>query len=326
MTRGPESPSPPAGPAPVERVRGEHPSDAAWRADALARSRHARLLDQLVQPLEERDPDKAARVCGAVCRAVLADFAPASILLPAPARTRLQALTAWAATLFDFACQSGLEGERLAQINRWEYELDRALAGEPAGQPVFLLLAAEQAVEPWPAEAFAAMSHVARRRVASPRPATADEAARGARRLAAAALAGLAPEALADEELLELTAALVRLRRLIDLGPGLRRGQAGLPREELPEAWEIGRPVSPMELATAVLREAERLRPAFANGRRTVRRLSAPLRPAARYAVLAGRRLLGKIERAGARVVERSPRLGLAERLVLLLRARTTPW
>ncbi len=295
MTAGARGPTAPPGPLPVERARGEHPTDEAWRADALARSRHARLLDRLIEPLEDRDPDRSARICGAVCRAVLADFAPALILLPPSARTRLQALTAWTATLFDFAAQSGLEGERLAQINRWEYELDRALGGEPAGQPVFLALAAEQAARPWPPGGFAAFSHVARRRVALPLPATVHEAARTARRLAGAALASLAPEAAGEEDLVEIGAALLRLRRLTELGHGLRRAQAGLAREELPEDWEIGRPVSRRELAVAALREAGRLRPVFTLASGAVGRLQAPLRPAARYGVLAGRRLLGKV-------------------------------
>ncbi len=326
MSAGHEGGTAPGGPQRVERTRGEHPTDAAWRADALARSRHARLLDQLIQPLEDRDPERAARLCAAVSRAALADFAPGLILLPPAPRLRLQALLAWTATLFDFARQSGLEGERLAQINRWEFELDRALGGEPAGQPVFLRLAAEQAALPWPPGTFGTIAQVARRRVAAPRPATADEAARGARRLAGAALASLVPEAAGDEELLEFAAALVRLRRLQELGDGMRRGQAGLAREELPEAWELGRPVSPLELATAARRETERLRPALAKARRALARLPEPWRPAARYALLAARRLVGRIEARGPRVVERPPRLGVASRLALLLRARLVPW
>jgi hypothetical protein len=311
-----------AGPPPVERVRGSHPTDASWRADALARSRHARLLDQLVEPLEERDLERAGRVCAAVCRATLADFAPGLILLPPGARRRLQAFVAWSATLFDFARQGGLEGERLAQMNRWEYELERALAGEPAGQPVFLLLAAEQEARPWPEQVFASVARTARRRAAEPRPATADEAARDARRLAGAALAGCAPEAAAEEGPLELVATLVRLRHLVGLGEAMRRGQAGLGREELPEAWQLGRSVSPLELTTAVLREAERLRPALAGPGPARSPWPPALRPAACYARLAGRRLLAQVERRGGTVVGRPPRLGIATRLLLLAGAR----
>ena len=56
-------------------------------------------------------------------------------------RERVQTLAAYAYTLFDFARQHGVEGERLAQINRWEFTLEAALSGQKVGQPIFLRMA-----------------------------------------------------------------------------------------------------------------------------------------------------------------------------------------
>ena len=88
---------------PVERARDEPPEDPSWRADALARSRHSRLLEELRQPVADDDPDRAEALCSEVARHTLLDFAPALILLPATERRRCQVLTAHALTLFDFA-------------------------------------------------------------------------------------------------------------------------------------------------------------------------------------------------------------------------------
>ncbi len=139
----------------MERVRGEHPpTDAGWRHDALTGSRHSRLLDDLHEPLEDQDPERAADVCAEICRDALGDFAPALLLLPAAERRRARALAAFSLTLFDFARQRGLEGDRLAQINRWEFALDQALDGAPPGQPVFVLMSAEERRKPWRRESL----------------------------------------------------------------------------------------------------------------------------------------------------------------------------
>ena len=100
----------------IEQIRGERPTEESWRADALAKSRHSRLADHLLQPVEDHDVGRSEAVCAAVTREFLRDYAPALILLPVAQRRRAQALTAYALVLFDFAKQSGLEGERLAQI------------------------------------------------------------------------------------------------------------------------------------------------------------------------------------------------------------------
>ncbi|HEX5759604.1 MAG TPA: squalene/phytoene synthase family protein, partial [Thermoanaerobaculia bacterium] len=219
------------------------------RADALARSRHARL-DTTAAPLADDDPDRAAALCAAVCRAALADFAPALLLLPPAERSRLQALVAYARTLFDFAADPGVEGERLAQINRWQFALESALGGEPAGQPVAVAMAREHARRPWPQEALDGVAAAARQRVAQPRAATAAEADRRAERFAAAVGEALLGETLAAEAA-AFGGALLRLHALHHLGEAVAGNRWPLPADELPAADREPSSLPPGEVLAA---------------------------------------------------------------------------
>ncbi len=304
---------------PIERVRDEHPAGDSWRADALAASRHSRLLDELRRPLDDHRPARAAEVCGDVARAVLRDFSPALILLPGAERRRAQALAAYALTLFDFAGQTGLEGERLSQINRWEFELEAALSGRPSGQPVWVLLAAEERRRPWPREALDALGDAARGVVArgrSPRP---DAAARTAGAIGAALASALLGEG-APAAAGRLAAALLRLRKLQDLGEGLRRRRPGLPAEELPGA-DRGEEIPAETISEAVRAECARLAPELAAAKDAREALPAAYRRAARYLDRAAKLLLEKIENLRAEVVDSPPSLGALTRIALLLRA-----
>lgn len=71
------------------------------------------------------------------------------MLLPPAERRRVQALCAWTLTLFDFAHQPGLEGDRLALINSWEFSLEEALTETPPAQPVFVMMAGEEKARAW---------------------------------------------------------------------------------------------------------------------------------------------------------------------------------
>ncbi len=155
----------PSGAVPVERVRGEHPPNGeGWRHDALAGSRHSRLLDELREPLEDHDPDRAEGLCAEIARSALGELAPALLLLPRAERRRARVLAAFTLTLFDFARQRGLDGDRLAEINRWEFALEQALDGQPTGQPVFVLMAVEEERRPWRRRALDRLSAGARKR------------------------------------------------------------------------------------------------------------------------------------------------------------------
>lgn len=304
-----------------DQILDTHPQDSEWRADALAGSRHSRLTDHLVQPIESHDVEQAAVICSQVSRTVLGDLAPALILLHAEWRQRVQALTAYGLTLFDFAKQTGLEGERLSQINRWEFELETALSGKPSGQPVFVLLATEHQIQPWPVEALDRLGNAARRRITSRRPSTA-----GALDQQALALGGALVGALVKEggtpALDSFAAALLRIRALQDLTHSLRRHQAPLPVDELTDAWDPESRTDGDQVERAIATECRRIRALLADGSRAVSEAPVPMRSAGIYLLLAGRRLLADIEKRGAAILDQPPRLGLLSRLGLLLRAR----
>lgn len=314
MTEPPHRPR--AGP-PVERVRGDHPADEAWRADALARSRHSDLRDEISPPLDDHDAEAAAAVCGEICRRSLGGLAAGLLLLGTAERRRAQAAAACAVTLFDFARQSGLEGEKLAQINRWELELERALSATPAGQPIFVQIARLQEESAWAPGLFDGLVAAARRRVTRPRPRDERRLAEECRDLGALALLALGVET-PSEGALRLAALLVRARRLLALGEELRRGRPGLPESALPPGWEASSEAEEA-LRVAAVAEQERIAGELAGAREAVRELPGALRPAARFAVGAARRL---VERFEPQRPLPAPELGLGERLWLLLRSR----
>lgn len=286
------------------------PSDESWRADALARSRHTRWADELRAPLEDCDPDKAAAICAAVTRVALRDFAPAVMLLSPVERTRARALAAYALTLFDFASQTGLEGERLAQINRMEFDLEAALTSEPRGQPVFILM---KEAAPWPPEALDRIAAGARLRVAEPRPAT-ERAARAE----ALELGGALAEALTGVRSAgtgALAAGLLRLADLLGLSEDARRHRPRLSREALADDWIRGTCQSAAlggAIREACRAIAELLADIDLGG------LSPTERRAARYLHSAGRRLLVAAERCGENLLDGPPELGPLTRIGLL--------
>lgn len=303
-------------------IREQHPDAGDWRADALARSRHSRLDEEVRAPAEDHDEEKALELCGEICRNLLGDFAPALLLLSPLERQRVQTLLAFAHTLFDFARQRGVEGERLAQINRWEFTLETVLSGQPVGQPIFVRMAREQRRRAWPVEAIDELFACARRRATRPRPATPEEADADAERLAraiATALLGKGP----PEEVGSFLGALVRLRILQGLGAEIAGNRYPLAASELPDDWSArdGRP-DPQAVVAAVKRECERLRTRLLRAPRGLVELPSGYRRAAVFCLLASLRLLTGIEDSDAELLKNPPQLGVLSRLGLLTRAR----
>ena len=299
----------------------EKPPDVSRRAEDYVSSRHSRLTDEIRRPLDMTDPREAAALCAEVTRRLLLDFAPALTLLPATERRRAQALATFAFTLFDFARQSGLEGERLSQINRWEFSLEAALTGEPPGQPVFMQIAQLDKQIPWSRDGFDRLMSAARHRATVRRPATAEAAGRDSAELGGAlveVLVGQPPSSALEA----MAAALTRILSLRMLGEDLRRHQARLPVAELPEPWQTSTSVDIEVLEKAVHSECARIRPLLMRSARTVPDLPPDYRRCGKYLLLAGDRLLNLLEETGAGLRQESPQLGAASRLSLLMRAR----
>src|SRR5579862_557989 len=158
----PDSPPPPHAPpatVPQLAIREHRPTDPRWRGDLLAPSSHGRLVPEAGDGGEgtattAAAADAAEPLAAALTREALGDFAPALLLLPATERARVRALLAYASTLMACAGQHGMEGERLAQIDRWEAGLERALGGETRTPPICQRMARENARRRWPADAL----------------------------------------------------------------------------------------------------------------------------------------------------------------------------
>ena len=297
-----------------------HPQDPAWRADALGPSRHSRLADEIRPPDPPRtDPEAVVDLCAELARGQLGDFAPALALLTRPERRRAQALFSHAAVLFDFARQRGVEGERLAAINRWEFALEEALSGRPAGQPIVAAMGREQGRRRWAAEGLDALASCARHRATHDQPETADEAEYHARKLARAIghlWLGTPPPA----EIEALGAGLIRLHRLQQLGSEAAAGRCPLPRAEVGDA--AASLPSDAVLLQGARRECARLRPLFLGGARGLPALPAGFRQSVAYALFAGLSLLSQIEEADENLFVAPPRIGLRARIGLIVRAR----
>jgi len=302
-----------------ERSRGERPEGGEWRADSLSRSHHSRLDAEISRPAEDFDEAKAAALCAEIARNLLGDFAPALLLLPGLERRRVQALLAYASTLFDFARQRGVEGERLAQINRWEFTLEAALSGQRIGQPIFLRMARENERRRWPADALDELAACARRRATRLQPATVAEAEVDALSLGRAVAAALLEKDL-NAEIDGLASALVRLWSLQHLGEEIRRGRCPLPASEVSEGDDGG--LAPAPLLAAARRECQRLRSRLLRVPRGLVDLPRGYRRAAVFSLLAALRLLTEIEDPATEILRAPPRLGVGSRIGLLVRSR----
>jgi hypothetical protein len=283
------------------------------------RSPHSRLDQEIRRPDEDFDEERALELCAEVARHLLGDFAPALVLLPVYDRQRVQTLLAYTFTLFDFARQRGTEGERLAQINRWQFTLESVLGGQPVGQPVFVRMAREQRRRSWPVEALDEIAACARRRATRPRAATPEEAEAEAERLAravATALLGKSPPG----EVNAFAGALVRLRSLQALGSEVEGKRNPLAVSEMPDDWSRG--PDPRALFEAAQRECRRLRPRLMRAPRGLLDLPAGYRRAAVFCLLAALDLLTQIEDGDETLLRTPPQLGVLARLGLLVRAR----
>ena len=303
---------------PAEPREGR-PAGEDWRADSLGRSQHSRLDAEISRPAEDFDEEKAEALCAEIARNLLGDFAPALLLLPGTERRRSQALLAYASTLFDFARQSGVEGEKLAQINRWEFTLEAALSGQPVGQPIFLRMARENARRRWPVDALDELAACARRRATRRQPATVADAEVEALSLGQAVAAALLEKSL-NAEVDGLASALVRLWSLQHLGSEVTGRRCPLPASEVAEGHDGGYDAG--QLLEAARRECQRLRARFLRAPRGLVGLPHGYRRAAVFSLLAALRLLTEIEDPETNLLKAPPRLGVGSRIGFLLRAR----
>jgi hypothetical protein len=314
---------PPTIPAALE-VCENRPVDPRWRADLLAPSTHSRLVAAAapapkedpvtVNHAAERNPqqERLDAHCARTARALLGDFAPALLLLPATERMRVRTLLTYAGALLACAVQPALDGERLTHINRWEAALERAMGGSGGLPPLCARMARENTRRRWPADALDELAACARRRTLQARPATVADAEAEARSLARAVVGALL-EGRLNAEVNGFAGALIRLRALQGLGAALARGECPLPEDEC---------LGISDLEAAIGRECARLRPSLLRAPRGLVELPASYRRAGVFCLLAALRLLSEIEDSPPRLAAAPPHLGMATRIGMLARAR----
>lgn len=277
-----------------------HPTGDRSRGDALAGSPHTRLADELRIPVQSHDTDRATEICAEISRQAMLDLAPALMFLSHEERLRIQALTAYTVTLFDFSRQPGLEGERLAGLNRWQFELEQALDGSPTGQPIFVRLWETEKKSPWLRDDFDRLHRVAQHIAVNPRADRISPRPDLDREMAQAWIS-LASSSVIDSETIDQGAAVLRLHRLLNLldAPGRMANSA---RESLES-------------------ESARLQQVLERHNSAVD-LTPRQRAAANYLRLASLELIRAARTDRVETRPRRPKLGVIRRLALLARAR----
>ncbi len=288
---------------------GEEPASSDLQADALAASDHARHGD-MARPLEDFDQGRARTVCAEITRQTLLDFAPALLLLEPGARQRAQALIAYARTLFDFTTDFGLEGERLAQINRWQFTLDLSLEG----QPIFVFMATQDARRQWRRQDLDRLAALARNRISRPPADTADlhRQLKGLAGAVVSLLLGIEPSG----RLEEIGAALMRAH---SLGHGSRELPLLRPDLTSPTA-DPGEPMP----AESLRQERAELRRLLRVNEGDLTGLPKKARRAVLYACYAARSIIESEPTMGeSSAAERqAARIGAWQRARLVLKAR----
>lgn len=272
----------------------------------------------LVAPSEDYDLTRAARICSQVCSGVMGDLAPALSLVSIHERRRAECLVAYARTLFDFARQPGMEGERLTEINRWEFSLEMALDGESPGQPIFLQIAAEARRRPWPAATFSVLGRAARSEASGDQRWDDEGCEAWLRGIAAAFVTGLL-DCESQREWVAFGVTLMRVRILQDWGHHLRASRLHLLPAELRDA---GVGVDPGALASLVVSQCARLGRELRSLEPALGSLPRPYRRAALGLALLSHALVGRIAKTGEALLGAPPRLDRVRRLWALLRAR----
>ena len=277
-----------------------HPTGDRSRGDGLAGSPHTRLADELRAPEQSYDTDRATEICAEISRRAMLDLAPALMFLSHEERLRIQALTAYTVTLFDFSRQPGLEGERLAGLNRWQFELEQALDGSPTGQPIFVRLAETETKTPWPREEFDRLHRVAQHIAVSPQSDRISSRPDLDKEMAHAWIT-LASSSAIDSDTIDQGAAVLRLHRLLNLldAPVRMASQA---REALEaESGWLQQVLERRDSATGLVPRQ---------------------RAAANYLRLASLELYRAARADRVETRPRRPKLGVMRRLSLLARAR----
>ncbi|ACY15907.1 squalene synthase HpnC [Haliangium ochraceum] len=285
---------------------------------------------EMPQPPEPLELDACYRYCEALARARHHNFPVASRFVPPTLRRHIWALYAFARTADDVADEPSFEGRRASELDRWEERLERCYFGEPADHPVFVALADTIRRFELPITEFAALISGFRTDLEGGRYHTFREL-RSYTALAAEPIGHLflylggyrdpALHRFADDLCTGLTLAKV----LQDIPADLERGRMYLPLEDLrhfgvSEDDLAQRSASPA-VGALVRFHVARARSLFERARPLVDLIGANLAIEMALIWHGGMRILGKLESAGVRLLERRPALNAADKAYVVGRA-----
>lgn len=218
--------------------------------------------------------DQAYRYCAELASRHYENFTVISWFVPSRLRPALAAIYAYCRGVDDLGDE--WQGDRLAALDWWTEELDRAYRGHPT-HPVFVALSDVLRQHPLPREEFEKLVEANRRDQVVTRYETIEDlydycrhSADPVGRLVLSLFGYHDPERkrLSDH----ICTALQLVNFLQDLGPDLARGRLYLPMQDLrrfgvdPDALLAGRPIDESRLAQAVAFEASRAQALFAAG------------------------------------------------------------
>jgi squalene synthase HpnC len=274
--------------------------------------------------------DACYRYCEAICHAHRQNFPVASIFVRSELRKHIWAIFAFARAADDFADEAAYEGRRTRELDRWESDLHATYYGRPPEHPVFIALADTAAKFSLPITEFTQLLSGFRTDLDAHRYATWSELFSYTRQAAEPVghlllyVGGYrAPElhAFADD----LSSGLAIARLIQDMPADLARGRVYVPAEDL---RHFGVTDADMEARRAVPQVGNlarylvaRTRALLERARPLVEIVSADLSVEMALMWHGGTRILDKIEAAGDDLFAQRPRLGPADKALVVTRA-----
>jgi squalene synthase HpnC len=270
---------------------------------------------------------QAFEYCERMAKRHYENFPVASLFLPPEKRPHVAAIYAFARTADDFADEGNLQPfERLAKLDEWEQKLQGCYNGK-AEHPVFVALSETIRQHGIPPGPLSALLEAFRMDVTKRRYADYGEllyyCARSANPVGQLVLyifgaAGERTIPLSDN----ICTALQLANFWQDVSVDRSRGRIYVPLEDFDRLGytepEYGRGVADRRFADLMKYQIDRTRELFRAGEPLIQATGPDLELELTLTIRGGMAILDRVERAGAEVISRRPRLSLADKAALL--------
>jgi hydroxysqualene synthase len=274
--------------------------------------------------------DACYHYCEALCRARHHNYPVASFFARSHLRRHIWAIFAFARVADDYADEPAFEGRRARELDRWEEQLHQAYFGAPPQHPVFVALADTVKKFDLPITELTALLSGFRTDLETLRYATFTDLRRYTAQ-AAEPVAHLllyidgyrAPELHAYGD--DLATALAFAHLLQDLPADFARGRIYVPAEDLRHFGvtedDLAQRRATPQVGALVRYEVARTRALFERARPLIDVVGADLAVELALMWHGGMRILDKIGAAGPRLLQKRPRLGRADKALVVSRA-----